>query len=1412
MFNPWLLSALGIGYMLLLFMLAGWADRNPNSRFLRSASAWIYSLAIAVYLSSWSYYGLVDNAQNYGWLYLSTNLGPLLFFLFAIPALVQLFRYRQQHNITSIADYIAFRFDRDSRLALMVTLISVAIAVPYLALQVKSTAAAYSFLVSGTASETLTSLAPTALAMTAILTLFAMLFGTRILGSQERNAGLMVAIAFGSIIKLLAFVAVAVFALLWLQDLDGQTVSKASISLGLDNFHDTLTGPLFWVNLLLGVAGIICLPRQFHVTVVEGRDVQDLHTARWVLPLYSMLFLLLTIPIALASQHYLSGLAVAGDLSILALPVRMDSPMLALISFMGGVSAAATMFVVSMIALTIMVSNHIILPLLLRRQTWLAKTSMSFETVVLLVRRIGMASIAVLAFLFYLLIDRYASLTSLGYLSLALALQLAPAVGLSLTRRSIHKNAILAGMIAGSIVWLGLLLVPSLLAVEPYFSRQPLPPQPDQSWLVTLAGIDIAWRTLTSLGCNLLALLSLQWLSARTTNSHAAETAGNQDLFASAGNNALVTLDSLYELTANLCGKQRTEQAFTGYLGSDQLIAGDAIASPDLLRYCERLLAASVGQVSARRLLIEHLGTSTGHVQSDAAVLKNAYAAIRFNRKMLEAILENIDLGVSILDQDLCLVGWNQRYMQLMHYPHGTLYQGQPISELMHINAQQGYFGDDNAQQQISESIALIQQSRPLHKIRDWRETGSIIEVIGKPLGDHGYMLTYSDISDIRQAEQELRQYTDNIPTAMCYTDKREIIRFANKAFARMAGLSREAMIGRPIKKVLSEQDYLQQSTQRAQATAGERVDFETSFVIDDELRHFHIDFIPFIDVAGRNNGFYSISQDITSFRQIEQELRQKERDVRQYTEHSPVMLLYIDPDYRIRFANRAFMASLGNQNKTIVGEHIEAVLPQHLVEHHHERRVAVMQGKTLKFEAEYVDELDQKRYLEVGYFPDRDPLDPSIILGYYTVALDITERKLASQALTQANLNLERRVQERTTELHNLNLKLMQANQHAQEANASKTRFLAAASHDLLQPMNAARLFIAVVMESRDTLKPNQLALIEQIDHSLETSERLLAKLLEISRLDSGFQRTDIEVFNIHKTMLPLAESFQLQCKNKGIRLRMHCNDALWTRSDPQLLYRMVQNLLANAVRHTQTGGVLISNRLLRKTGCIRIAVHDTGPGIPASEQQAIFREFHQLKQAANDATGLGLGLAIVERLGHLLNHPIGLRSRFGSGSCFWIDVPIADAIDAQPSADNNEHADNSSRFLQARKVLCIDDDHDSLAGLCGLLESWGADVCSAASADQALEQIHKHGDIAIVLSDYRMHGDNSMNTLQRLQELTPQHLHIIIITAEQLPASEANIQQHGFALLHKPLRPAKLRKLLQNLTAANAPTASSE
>ena len=277
---------------------------------------------------------------------------------------------------------------------------------------------------------------------------------------------------------------------------------------------------------------------------------------------------------------------------------------------------------------------------------------------------------------------------------------------------------------------------------------------------------------------------------------------------------------------------------------------------------------------------------------------------------------------------------------------------------------------------------------------------------------------------------------------------------------------------------------------------------------------------------------------------------------------------------------------------------------------------------------------------------------------GIVTTYSDITERVEAAEALARANETLERRVRERTAELTEVNQALAVAKRKADEANLDKTRFLAAASHDVLQPLNAARLYVTSLVERAQGGQEATLA--GNIDASLEAVEEILGVLIEISRLDTGRLEPDITVFALNEVFERLKVEFTPLAREKALDLRIVATQC-WVRSDRRLLRRLLQNLLSNAIKYTATGKVLLGVR--RRGDRLAILVCDTGPGIPKSKRTIIFKEFQRLEETASTVRGLGLGLSIVERIGKVLGHSIGLQSMPGRGSTFSVELPAAEA-----------------------------------------------------------------------------------------------------------------------------------------------------
>ena len=411
---------------------------------------------------------------------------------------------------------------------------------------------------------------------------------------------------------------------------------------------------------------------------------------------------------------------------------------------------------------------------------------------------------------------------------------------------------------------------------------------------------------------------------------------------------------------------------------------------------------------------------------------------------------------------------------------------------------------------------------------------------------------------------------------------------------------------------------------------------------------------------------------------------------------------------------------------------------------------------------------------------------------GIVTTFTDITPSVEAAEALERANESLERRVRERTEELMRLNTELARAKAQADEANISKTRFLAAASHDILQPLNAARLYVTSLVERKVNTDDDRL--VSNIDASLEAVEEILSVLLDISRLDAGAMKPELASFPISEILRQLEVEFAPLARGKGLTLTF-VPSSLAVRSDRRLLRRLLQNLVSNAVKYTPRGRVLVGCR--RRGRHLRIDVYDTGLGIPASKKRAIFKEFHRLDQGAKVARGLGLGLSIVERIARVLEHQIDLNSAAGQGSHFWVEVPISaqaatTVSPAQPSRVETGH-------LAGMVVLCIDNEPKILEGMDTLLSGWGCKVLTAANLGAALAALKQTSWVPSgLLVDYHLDEGNGIEAITELRRRLGGHLPAILITADRSPPVRAAAHAREIPVLNKPVKPAALRALL--------------
>ncbi|CAJ1835986.1 Adaptive-response sensory-kinase SasA [Aeromonas hydrophila] len=759
MHQGWLLIGLSLSYLGLLFLIAYVADKNKRRRL--KGQPLLYSLSLAVYCTSWTFFGTVGQASESPWSPVPIYLGPMLVFLFGWRLLARLILVAKREHITSIADFIAARYGKSQRLAMVIALIAIMGILPYLVLQLKAIVTGLDLLMANSVPAGPTgNTAGLALGVALLLALFSILFGTRHLDATEHHRGMVVAIAFESVVKLLAFMAVGGFAL-WLILSKPSQVRTLVASDFLDAVVAVTPGSLLELAIytLVAMCAVICLPRQFHVTVVENNQGQDLHWARWLFPLYLFVMGLFIWPLALAGKQWV-GAGMASDTYVISLPMSLGFDGMALLAFLGGTSAATGMVIVCTIALAIMVSNDLVLPVLLRR-FWQQGRDERLVSLLLQVRRGAILLILLAAWGLYLWLGDLTSLSRIGYLSFGAVAQFAPALLLGLYWRHGNRKGVYLGLALGVSLWFATLLAESgLLAGSPLAALLAPPDWP------AFRDLSLgAWCIFLSLLLNLIGYVAGSLLSQAAVSERlqAANFVGKPSRDTTALYQARVSVKELEMLAARFVGSSRVKRAFGRFAGErGGTLAPQMQASAELIAHTERLLAGVFGTSSARLVLASALQGRNMQLEEIATIVDEASDVFRFNRGLLQGAIEHMGQGISVVDRELKLVAWNRRYIELFHYPPGLIQVGRPIEEIIRYNAEQGLCGPGDVEAHVARRVAFMQRGSQHISARE-RPDGRVIEMQGNPMPAGGFVMTFTDITPFRDAERVLREANEHL-------------------------------------------------------------------------------------------------------------------------------------------------------------------------------------------------------------------------------------------------------------------------------------------------------------------------------------------------------------------------------------------------------------------------------------------------------------------------------------------------------------------------------------------------------------------------------------------------------------------------------------------------------------------------
>ena len=1140
MFPNWQLVSISLIYIGLLFIIAYLGDKYRN-QLAKKGQSIIYALTLGVYCTSWSFLGTAGQASTNFLSHLPIYIGPILLFFFAWPFIQRIIRISLKLNLTSIADLLASRFGKSHNLAIIVTLVAFVGTMPYIALQLQAMVYTFQQLQE---DQNLNSW-HIGLVISLVLSVFSILFGIRNIDVTERHPGVMLAIAFESLVKIMAFLAVSLFVCFSLFDspFDIWQQSNATIKFEQQMTAGNVSSML--AMLVIVMAAFLSLPRQFQVMVVELKDNKDTWLGRRVFPIYLLIFAFFAAPLGLAGQLLL-GDTVSSDMYVLFLPSIGNQTWLTLFTFLGAISAASSMVIISAIALSTMLSNEIVFPLLYRRQKVAQTNYDTFRQRLLNIRKLLILFVIMCGYCVFSLASPD-TLSSSGEVAFGAFAQLTPALVVAFYWRRASLVGVYAGILVGFILWLSLNFLPQFGLYPTPFAEGLLPSK--------------TTATLFSLAANIIVMWALSQISRQSVQERV-----QASLFLEWQSPTLLKVEKKRQLDVNelellasrFVGESKAKSSFSLFQSShNKKQLGNANYNQLLLQQTENTLALVMGASSARLVLSSALDGRDIALDEIAVLVEDASSQKQaFSQNLLQSAIENASEGISIIDEELKLVAWNKKYLDLFDYPAELVKIGNPIEALIRHNVKRGLCGAGDVDNQVFRRLEYLRKGSP-HSSERQHANGQTILIEGNPLPGGGFVMLFSDITAYRQAEQVLKE----------------------------------------------------------------------------------------------------------------------------------------------------------------------------------------------------------------------------------------------------ANLDLETRVYERTLTLAKTNEALAKAHEKAEQAHIKKSQYLKACSHDLMQPLEAARLFTSALTEQKE-LSSEQQRQVDNIDKSLRAANDLLADLAEIARLESGNIKPHIEIFSLNDLFENLEQEFAALAIEQKVEFRLVATKA-WVKSDQHLLRRIIQNLVGNAFRYASPGKVLLGARVLNNQ--VVIQVLDDGPGIPLEKQVLVFEQFTQLETSTSHSSrGLGLGLNITQSLVQLLGHSLSLQSREMQGCKFSISVEKSNQLIEEPQ----KTTPIKSMGLKGITVLCIDNDPDVLSGMVELLSAWECNILAADSRKTALVEFANHqSDIDILLVDYQLGYHEGLPAGEQADGLTliadirhncNHYVPAILITATTERGIENKAKSADVGFMRKLVKPAALRALI--------------
>jgi Na+/proline symporter/signal transduction histidine kinase/CheY-like chemotaxis protein len=796
----WPIFLAAVAYVTLLFIVASVGDRGARRSSATTPRPYIYALSLAVYCTSWTFFGSVGLASQHGFDFLSIYIGPILVFIFGLPLLKRLIRLVKAEKITSIADFLAARYGKSFAVASIATIIGTIGTIPYIALQLRSISGSVDLMVTHYHQVATSSfpLGDAAFSVAFMLAVFAMLFGTRHADATEHQDGLVLAMAVESVVKLLAFLAVGVTVMLFLADRPSSLIEAIRDNQAVQAALNYRTSPTSWLVMTgLSAAAVIMLPRQFYIMIVENRSEEELRKAAWVFPLYLVAINIFVIPIAFAGLTRI-GDATSADLYVLALPLAHDRDIIAMITFIGGLSAATAMVIVASVALSIMISNDLVIPLVLRR---LLRPELGdnedWSKMILTIRRAAIFVILFAAFLYHRGMPNDVGLVSIGLISFAAIAQFIPPFVGGLLWRGANARGAALGLAVGGIIWAYTLFIPSILPHETAFlihgpfGIAALKPQALFGTVAEPLNHGVLWSLV--LNSIFYVFGSLSRASRPRERIQASifvpREAGPMPAFRRS--RTTITVNDIKDTISRYLGVERTERSFQTFEEQEgRALPGNAPANMETIRFSEQLLASAVGSSSARLILSLLIQRKDGSVKDAFRLLDDASDALQHNRDLLQIALDQMEQGITVFDKDLRLTCWNRQYRALFGLPDELGQVGVSLGRILAFLAGRG----DIPQQEEAATLDRLTTFGQSWQI-ELRTSGRTIELRSNPMPDGGIVATYADITARVRADAELKRINETLEQRV--TARTGELTRVNEELAQAQQIAEEANLGK---------------------------------------------------------------------------------------------------------------------------------------------------------------------------------------------------------------------------------------------------------------------------------------------------------------------------------------------------------------------------------------------------------------------------------------------------------------------------------------------------------------------------------------------------------------------------------------------------------------------------------------